>query len=72
MFGIYSTIWGTVFCWLAGIVLLLFFFFLLFNNEDDMDNGTNNNRLLRKILRKRYALGEISKEEFREMKKTIL
>lgn len=71
MYGYNGTIWGTIVCWLVSIVLLVFFFSLLYNSSV-IGIHLKKNRLLKKILKKRYKQGEISKEEFTDMKRTIL
>jgi putative membrane protein len=48
------------------IIILIFYFF----NKNDKNKNTDNVTPL-DILKKRYARGEISKEEFENMKKDL-
>jgi putative membrane protein len=59
-----------LFLWLfviAGIVLLV----LWLNRRQPEKKNSNTNESALDILKKRYALGEISREEFEKMKKDI-
>ena len=71
MYGFTGTFWGTILCWLVSIVLLVFFFSLLYNLSV-IGIHLKKNRLIKKILKKRYEQGEISKKEFTDIKRTIL
>lgn len=65
---------GFTFMWI--IPLLFFAVFLFFmrgifgqNNNSRLGNGSNENA--REILDKRFAKGEINKDEYEEMKKAL-
>ncbi len=62
------------------IIIMLFFIFMVFGRRgrgfplDDNRNyhsGSENRETALDILKKRYAKGEITKEEYEEAKKTI-
>ncbi|WP_319370847.1 SHOCT domain-containing protein [uncultured Ilyobacter sp.] len=66
---------GGIFGWMGGglmmlfpilIIILIFYFF----NKNDKDNNIENVTPL-DILKKRYARGEITKQEFEEIKKDL-
>ena len=55
--------------WLIPLIIILVIYFLVINNSRNK-NGQNTETPL-EILKKRYAEGEITKEQFEEMKKNI-
>lgn len=58
--------WGM---WFIPIIIILAIYFLLKNNLQPK-SGTNSESPT-DILKRRYANGEITKEQFEEMKKNI-
>lgn len=58
--------WGMWFLPLILVILLLYF---LSDNKRRIRNGDGESA--REILKRRYASGEITKEQFEEMKKDI-
>ena len=58
--------WGMWFLPLVIVILLLYF---LSDNKRRIGNGEHESA--REILKRRYASGEITKEQFEEMKKDI-
>ncbi len=69
---------GMGFGWLFGILFLFLigWFFLKGINSGNMNSGTSVERREKEsaldILKKRYARGEISKDEYEQMKKDLL
>ncbi len=64
--------WGMGFGWIVGLVILILIILgiikaINYYNKSQEDNGKS----ALDVLRKRFAKGEISKEEFEEMKKSI-
>jgi|APCry4251928276_1046603.scaffolds.fasta_scaffold166163_1 putative membrane protein len=69
-FGNYG--YGMGFGWLFMIIfwgLIIYLVFSFWKRNDRRANGTQESAL--EILKKRYARGEISKEEFERMKKDL-
>jgi putative membrane protein len=58
--------WGM---WFIPLLIILLIYFLVKNNSQTK-NGQNAESPM-EILKKRYAKGEITKEQFEEMKKDI-
>jgi len=57
--------------WIIWTVPLIFFIWFIFRiSQNSITNKQEDSAL--EILRKRYARGEISKEEFEEAKKTLM
>ena len=54
--------------WIAVIVLIIFLILRVVNKNNQSNNSTETHL---DILKKRYARGEISKEEFENMKKDL-
>ncbi len=72
MHGFHGMGWGMGFGWFLGIVALIVIIWLIvkavnYSNQSHDDNGKS----ALDELKKRFAKGEISKEEFEEMKKFI-
>ncbi len=69
--------WGMGFWWIGGLIMMGLFIWLIFNVS-----GRNRNNYFPPtfrttespldILKKRYARGEINKEEFENMSKDLL
>jgi len=58
--------WGM---WFIPLLIILLIYFLIKNNSQSKDGQSAES--LMEILKKRYAKGEITKEQFEEMKKDI-
>ncbi|WP_320046365.1 SHOCT domain-containing protein [uncultured Ilyobacter sp.] len=69
---------GGMFGWMGGglmmlfpiLIIVLIFYFFNKNDKNDRNNNIENPTPL-DILKKRYARGEITKQEFEDMKKDI-
>jgi putative membrane protein len=66
---------GGIFGWMGGRLMMIFpilvivLIFYFFNKSDR--NNSNENLTPMDILKKRYARGEINKQEFEDMKKDL-
>lgn len=58
--------WGM---WFIPILIILVIYFLVKNNSQTKNTQSSESPI--DILKKRYAKGEITKEQFEEMKKNI-
>lgn len=58
--------WGM---WLIPLIAILVIYFLVKNNSRNKNGQSTESPL--DILKKRYAKGEITKEQFEEMKENI-
>ena len=58
--------WGM---WFIPLLIILLIYFLIKNNSQTKDGQSAESPM--EILKKRYAKGEITKEQFEEMKKDI-
>lgn len=58
--------WGM---WFIPVIIILALYFLLKNNLQPK-SGQNSESPI-EILKRRYAIGEITKDQFEEMKKNI-
>lgn len=58
--------WGM---WFIPILIILVIYYLIKNNTQTKSNANTETPF--DILKKRYAKGEITKEQFEEMKKNI-
>jgi len=58
--------WGM---WFIPLLIILLIYFLVKNNSQTKDGQSAESPM--EILKKRYAKGEITKEQFEEMKKDI-
>jgi len=63
--------WGMGFGWFAGLLILGLAFWLIYSAAQNANNRRNEIDSAGDILRKRFARGEISKEEFEEMKQEL-
>jgi len=65
--------WGMGFAWLLGVFVLALFIWLVvkITNQNNNPQASGNKSAL-DILKERYALGEIDKEEFNKRKKDLL
>ena len=59
--------WGM---WFIPLLIILLIYFLVKNNSQTKDEQGSESPM--EVLKKRYAKGEITKEQFEEMKKDIL
>jgi putative membrane protein len=72
MYGFHGMGWGMGFGWILGIIALIVIIWLIvkavnYSNQSHDDNGKS----ALDVLKKRFAKGEISREEYEEMKKMI-
>jgi putative membrane protein len=72
MHGFNGMGWGMGFGWVLGIAALIVIIWLIvkavnYRNQSHDDNGKS----ALNVLKKRFAKGEISREEYEEMKKMI-
>ena len=70
-FGMHG--WGMGWGWIIGLVLLIFVFWMV--TKSNRSNGTieqSKDDSALDILKKRYARGEINKEEYEEKKKDLM
>lgn len=57
--------------WLALLVVLILFAVRLLKHSGDIGGSTNNRRDPLDIVKERYAKGEITKEQFEDLKKDL-
>ncbi len=61
--------WGGGMMWIIWLPLIIIVGVLLLRNTNNNQNNVNESPL--DVLKKRYAKGEITKEEYDEIKKTL-
>lgn len=67
---IHNTCWGMGWgMWFIPVLIILLIYFLVINNS--RSKSGQNAESPGEILKRRYARGEITKEQFEEMKKDI-
>lgn len=73
MHGFYGMSWGMGFSWLIGLALLIILIWVVVKvaNSGSISSSQQSKSAL-EILKKRYAKGEISKQEFEDKKRAIL
>ena len=59
--------WGMGFGWIIGLLVVGLIFWLIYTAVQNTNTRRNEIDSAKEILRKRFAKGEISKEEFEEM-----
>ncbi len=66
--------WGTGFGWIMGLLVVGFLFWLIYTAVQNTSTRRNENQIdsAKEILRKRYAKGEISEQEFKEISKDLV
>ncbi len=65
--------WGMGWGWIIGLVLLIFVFWMVTkSNRSDRTIEQSKDESALDILKKRYARGEIDKEEFEQRKKDLM
>ena len=70
-FGMHG--WGMGYGWIIGLILLIFIFFLVTKQRGTFNDGSQNTgESALDVLKKRYARGEIDKEEYEEKKKDLM
>ncbi|AZR81099.1 MAG: SHOCT domain-containing protein [Hydrogenovibrio crunogenus] len=57
--------------WLLWLIFIIVIFLLIKNFNTSSNSASEQNETALDILKKRYAKGEITKEEFEEQKKTL-
>jgi len=64
---------GMWYGWIIGIVIVVFIVWLIVNqsNKNKQDPQISKSESALDVLKKRYAKGEITKEQFEEMKKEL-
>jgi putative membrane protein len=66
---------GGGFMWLfplIGLGIFLYVIYMIFNRTNLTNNTGINSESALEVLKKRYARGDITKEEFTEMKKDLI
>ncbi|NOX85658.1 MAG: SHOCT domain-containing protein [Chlorobi bacterium] len=64
--------WGMGFGWVIGLLVIGLLFWLIYTSVQSTTKTSRNEiDSAKEILRKRFAKGEISKEEFEEMSKEL-
>ncbi len=66
---------GGGFMWLfplIGLGIFLYVIYMIFNRTNLTNNTGVNSESALEVLKKRYARGDITKEEFEEMKKDLI
>jgi len=66
---------GGGFMWLfplIGLGIFLYVIYMIFNRTNLTNNTGINSESALEVLKKRYARGDITKEEFAEMKKDLI
>jgi len=63
--------WGMGFWWIGGLIVLGLFIWLIVSVTKRPENPLSHKESPLDILKKRYARGEITKEEFEEMSKNL-
>ncbi len=63
--------WGMGFGWIVGLLVIGLLFWLIYTSVQNTSTRKNEIDSAKEILRKRFAKGEISKEEFEEMSKEL-
>lgn len=64
---------GMWYGWIIGIIIIVFIVWLIVNqlNKNRQDPNISESGSALDILKKRYANGEITKEQFEQMKKEL-
>ena len=63
--------WGMGFGWIAGLLFIGMLFWLVFRTINSTGAERNEKETAKDILLKRFARGEISKDEFEEISKNL-
>ena len=63
--------WGMGFGWIIGLLIMVLIFWLIYTAIQNTNTRRNEIDSAKEILRKRFAKGEISKEEFEEMSREL-
>lgn len=73
MYGMNGWNWGMGFGWIFGIGILVFiiWFVVYLANQNNRKHSQSEEKSALNILNQRYAKGEISKEEYEEIKRDI-
>lgn len=74
MYGLYNNVWGMG--WFGGGLMMLAFWillalFIVWLVRESRHGGSHSHRDALRILKERYAKGEITKKEFEEKKEDI-
>jgi putative membrane protein len=72
MYGYTGMGWGMIFGWILGIAALIVIIWLIVKAVNYSNHSQNDDdKSALDVLKKRFAEGEISREEYEEMKKII-
>ena len=63
--------WGMGFGWIIGLLVVSLVFWLIYTAVQNTNTSRNEIDSAKEILRKRFAKGEISKEEFEEISQNL-
>ena len=63
--------WGMGFGWIIGLLVVGLIFWLIYTAVQNTNTRRNEIDSAKEILRKRFAKGEISKEEFEKMSEEL-
>jgi len=63
--------WGMGFGWIIGLLVVGLIFWLIYTAVQNTNTRRNEIDSAKEILRKRFARGEISKEEFEKMSEEL-
>lgn len=62
---------GGIFMWIIFIVIVVLVIYFIVSSTKGKNEGSSSKESALDILKKRYAKGEISKEEFERIKKDL-
>jgi len=69
--GMMNNWYGGMFMWIIFLTIVGLVVYLVLRNEKKSTSGSSFNETPLDILKKRYASGEITKDEFERMKKDL-
>ena len=71
-YGIHNWMFGGMWMFPLGVLIVIVILIYLFARKNDGNFSLQKKESALDILKKRYAKGEITKEEFEQMKKDII